>query len=115
LEAYFEYMRGDERELDFSQYDRNMLQTLSAQTPLKLLDEIMDYKVREMINMKNDYNVTGNPALEAEWLVALYHADNALKGEKVFLYQHGRPMDWNKFYSTLNGDVNSLRAWVQKM
>jgi serine/threonine protein kinase len=115
LKAYFEYMRGDERELDFSQYDRNMLQTLSAQTPLKLLDEIMDYKVREMINMKNDYNITGNPALEAEWLVALYHADNALKGEKVFLYTHGNPMDWNKFYSTLNGDVNSLRAWVQKM
>jgi len=114
LEDYFNYMRGDERNVDFSQYDRNVLQTLSAETPLKMLDEIMDFKHREMINMRNDYNVTGNPTVEADWLVALYHADNALKGEKVFLYTIGKPYDWQGFYGKLaSGDVNQLRSWVQ--
>lgn len=116
LEDYFAYMRNDERGLAYSEYDNNVLRTLNGKTELAMLDQIMDHKVRDMVGIRNDYNVTGNPELEGQWLNALYHADNAVRGEKVFLYKAGHPFNWTDFYNKLgHGDVAQLRSWVQSL
>jgi hypothetical protein len=109
-------MRQDEAQMGFSDYDRKFLGELSITSSMHLLDQIMDHKMRDMINMRQDHNVTGNPQLEAEWLVALYHADSAFRAEKVFLYSNGKPYDWNGFYSKLaHGDTNALRSWIKNL
>jgi serine/threonine protein kinase len=116
LKGYFDWMRQDENQMNFSDYDRKFLGELSLTTSMHLLDQIMDHKMRDMINMRQDNNVTGNQQLEAEWLVALYHADSAFKAEKVFLYSTGKPYDWNAFYGKLaHGDTNALRSWIQSL
>ena len=116
LKSYFDWMRQDEAQMNFSDYDRKFLGELSLSSSMHLLDQIMDHKMRDMINMRQDNNVTGNHQLEAEWLVALYHADSAFKAEKVFLYSTGKPYDWNAFYSKLaHGDTNALRTWIKSL